>query len=338
MKKSLVIILVLALSIAILPASVWRVSNVTGASANFSSISAANSSSYVVAGDTLYIEASSVIYATATITKRLTIIGCGYFLSENPQTQANPTNSTINGLEFSISSQGSVVMGCQFNKTVYLTSNMKFQRNYINITTAGINALTIFSSSTDILVSQNYLVLSPSATSTYSSITIGNDTHNVIITGNYIENNTSNGNYAITHSGTSSSIIENNVIKGTLSLYNCQFNNNIIRSGIFVDLINTIPHNNICNDNQLGTTNGNQSHNMANVFLNTGSTDGRWKLATGSPAIGAGLGGVNCGMYAGLYPYKLSGIPPIPTIYEYFQIQNTNTQQLQIDFTVHSNN
>ena len=39
-------------------------------------------------------------------------------------------------------------------------------------------------------------------------------------------------------------------------------------------------------------------------------------LKTGSPAIGAGMNGVDCGIFGGNQPYVLSGIPPIPSIFE----------------------
>ena len=51
---------------------------------------------------------------------------------------------------------------------------------------------------------------------------------------------------------------------------------------------------------------------MSSVFLYTGSTDGQYQLKAGSPAIGAGNGGVNCGAYGGPNPYVLSGLPPVP--------------------------
>ena len=51
---------------------------------------------------------------------------------------------------------------------------------------------------------------------------------------------------------------------------------------------------------------------MTTVFKYTGSTDGRYKLKAGSPAIGYGVGGVDCGIYGGPEPYVLSGMPTVP--------------------------
>jgi hypothetical protein len=44
------------------------------------------------------------------------------------------------------------------------------------------------------------------------------------------------------------------------------------------------------------------------MYIGTGSPDGRYALKTLSPAIGAGIGGTDCGIYGGSSPYKPSGI------------------------------
>lgn len=44
------------------------------------------------------------------------------------------------------------------------------------------------------------------------------------------------------------------------------------------------------------------------VGLTGNTTDTQWKLKAGSPAIGAGAGGTDCGMYGGNTPYKISGV------------------------------
>ena len=83
---------------------------------------------------------------------------------------------------------------------------------------------------------------------------------------------------------------------------------------------NTITYNMMASD---GTdANGNQYNiDMDLVFADFDgalelSTDGKWELKAGSPAIGAGSGGIDCGAYGGPAPYILSGIPMLPHIYE----------------------
>jgi hypothetical protein len=109
-----------------------------------------------------------------------------------------------------------------------------------------------------------------------------------------------------------SNIIENNTIYGRISITSTPFGNNIQVVGT-ATFTNCAPYNNIGNSTQFGTDFGNQSNvNMTTVFVATGTTDGKYQLAAGSPAIGAGQSGIDCGMYGGADPYVLSGIPDIP--------------------------
>ena len=56
---------------------------------------------------------------------------------------------------------------------------------------------------------------------------------------------------------------------------------------------------------------------VADVFVNEGLYDERYRLKEDSPAKGAGYGGNDCGPFAGLYPYVMSCRPKnIPYIYD----------------------
>src|SRR5689334_2698859 len=65
----------------------------------FKTINEANNNASVLAGDTLMIEGSSLPYADATLTKPLILIGPGYLLTKNPQTQANGSPATVQVIE-----------------------------------------------------------------------------------------------------------------------------------------------------------------------------------------------------------------------------------------------
>ena len=98
-------------------------------------------------------------------------------------------------------------------------------------------------------------------------------------------------------------------------------------------------NNNIGHSTQCGTANGNQQNvNMTTVFVGTGSTDGQWQLSAGSPALGAGVDGVDCGMFGGDYPYKLSGLPSVPAIYYHEQTIDNVNQQLNVTIKAKSHN
>ena len=69
------------------------------------------------------------------------------------------------------------------------------------------------------------------------------------------------------------------------------------------------------------------------------SNDGLWVLKAGSVAIGAGVGGTDCGIFGGAKPYKLSGIPEIPAFYKLTAPSNTTSgNPYTITFSVRSNN
>ncbi len=134
-------------------------------------------------------------------------------------------------------------------------------------------------------------------------------------------------------------LIQNNIfVRGTVRSYRSSFTNNIMLNGFF-DRGDAMAANNIANGTQFGSTEGNQANvNMSNVFVGTGSPDARFKLKIGSPAIGGGYGStagnvVDCGMYYGNTPYKLSGLPGVPVIY-FINVQAVGSNTDPIDVTV----
>ncbi|MFZ4772097.1 MAG: hypothetical protein ACOYLO_18080, partial [Ferruginibacter sp.] len=102
----------------------------------------------------------------------------------------------------------------------------------------------------------------------------------------------------------------NNVVSGYVSTYNgspCGINieNFVVQNNIFSTMDFATNNNdysfNIANNTAFGNQNGNQQNvDMGTVFLYTGSSDGQYQLKEGSPAIGAGTGGADCGAFGGL--------------------------------------
>lgn len=106
---------------------------------------------------------------------------------------------------------------------------------------------------------------------------------------------------------------------------------------IAINTGNTISNNILAAD---GTdANGNQYNvDMATVFADFDgsleySTDAKWQLKAGSPAIGAGTGGEDCGAFGGVTPYVLSGIPALPHIYD-ATIPSTASSQEGLPVTI----
>ncbi|MDP1725586.1 MAG: hypothetical protein Q8M15_02290 [Bacteroidota bacterium] len=294
--------------------TVWHVSNVAGFLADFNTIQGAYNAA--LAGDTIYLYGSSVGYGDLYLTKKLTIIGPGYFLVQNPQTQSNYTAASLNVIYFRPNSGGSVIMGLNIGQVVIRTSNITVSRNLLN------NGIMVNdsqnSSISNIIINQNYVA--GGYVQTYSgNATYVNVTNNIIIGALYLN---TGSNYTVI----------NNYITGVVYMKNGSFKNNIhsnynISTGSSGSTFNnTLIQNNIYS----GRTYSNGSAevsidtllnkvniiSMANVFMLTGSTDGKYQLKTGSPAIGFANGGGDSGPFGGPSAYILSGMANIPAVYE----------------------
>lgn len=287
-----------------------RVNNNPGIDADYTNLQDANDNASD--GDTIYVEGSETEYPGANISHRVTIIGPGYFLSENLETHASGPEARFNGdINFNNGSAGSLITGCNFG---YYYTNIN--ENSISVIRCLVYDIKLTGVIENILVLQNYIRHSIQTTSQTCAIT------NSLISNNIIE-------HQIDLDLNSSMQIANNVFvdKGSWSYpidcYNSTIQNNIITGShtqIRVNTGNTITNNILASDGI--NSNGNQYNVvMANVFVDYNatqgySTDGKWQLKAGSQAIGAGVGGVDCGAYGGVNPYVLSGIPNLPHIYE----------------------
>ena len=325
MKKTILfLILFIVLWAPALWAAFWQVNNKPGESTDFTSIQAAIDDSRVTTGDTLLISGSTEPYDVFTLHTRLNIYGPGYFLSENPKTQAYRIPATVTGAGDTIvigaGSEGSVLSGLSFGAgsgvdvNAY-TSNIKIERCRFSC------HLAIATS--NIIISQNWLY----------DMTIYSLSNNNIITNNII-----NGEIIVVSTAGMNTFFNNiSAYHFTSSINNSNFYNNIWEKGILMG-DNNIYFNNIGSGDQFGTDNGNQANVvMSTVFLYSGSTDGKYMLKEGSPAIGAGYWGEDCGVYGGNTPYVLSGMPPIPSIYYFISnTSGTNDSGIQVQFKVKS--
>lgn len=306
-KTMLIFTIILFASFA--NAAIYRVNGLGGADADFTTIQAAVSTA--ADGDTLYIEGFPN-YAGWTATKKLTYIGPGYFLGDNPETQANTTPAKITAaVTIDVGAEGSVLTGLSFSNYLYIYADSTIiKRNHF---THYINIGMSNKYPSDIIFKQNYVAFASSY-----SITVYNYCHNILFFNNFIW--CSNYSYTCISSGIYSSVIvDHNVVYGEVTLYNSVFSNNIMYNGEFSGDYNGY-YNNVCNAAQLTADNGNiLDKDMTTVFKLTGSTDGKYQLKTGSPAIGADAENGDCGMFGGTDPYVLSGVPSeLPTIYYFY--------------------
>ncbi len=331
---------------------IWIVDSNAGSTAkDFTNLQSAHDGAS--AGDTLYLIGSPVNYITTkvTVTKRLIIIGPGYFLNENPDTQTNVASAFLNNtaggvceeLEFAAGSEGSVLMGVHIiGRLVVSANNILIKRNLIR-QEVGCNLSQVSINASNVLFVQNYVDGNLNNTS-YGVVHLTAGLSGIVVANNYLFHscNGCGGGVAALISPPTSALLEvsNNIFVGGLNVSNTIVQNNFFNTDNSFTASASLVRNNIHTNGYLPAGNGNiNSSSLALRFVDTGSTDGRWKLKPTSSGLGAGFGGVDVGIFGGPEPYVLSGIPPIPTIYSLTapSVGEKNTG-LPIQIKVKSNN
>lgn len=286
-------------------AKVWRVNNNAAAAPHFTEISLAVADAAVQNGDTLYVEGSAAIYNNATLTKKLVLIGPGYFLSgtgANTDLQATPLTAEVNLLLDSLSS-GSTLVG--------LSGIVRLVPSVDNI---GITRCKIFvNNQGSYMAGQRVsnLVISKSFLTRY-------DLSNFVTENLQIINCVISGAINMKTNATLALLRNNTLNNSTVEADNTYIANNIFFNNSNLWPTNSVIRYNIASNGILPVGAGNQNW-QTNTVMNTGSDDGRFRLSSTSVAFGAGepVGGItpDCGAFGTADPYRLSGIPPIPTIY-----------------------
>lgn len=335
MKQVILSLLTIALTLSSAEAAKWRVNNRTGIDADFTDFPAAVSAAS--AGDTIYIEPSAASYNGTSVTKRLTIIGNGYYLgntTNNMGLQADTNSSAVSTISFNTGSGGSVLMGI----------SMAGNYSYIYI---GDTSITVKRNAFHNY--QNYLYLDASKADIrqnyfYNYSRIANYSSNPTASNINIQNNIFFYYSGISFPSNCSGFIQNNMFDqgSVMSCFNFQINNNIMVGGSFT-VNNCVFFNNIGDGTQFPNA-GSGSNNLQNItttalFTNyTATTETRYTLAPSGPGIGAGFNSVDCGVFGGPDPYKLSGIPPFPTIYSLSAPNTTTSGTLPVTISTRSNN
>ena len=279
-------------------AKIWQVNSNSGVTADFATVQAAHDGA--ASGDTLYVAGSPTAYGDLTATKTLHIFGPGYFLDENLGNQALNVACTIGSVTFNTGSEGSLISGTTLSTLAVNGDGIAVLRNRIlsGQASTGTNVANL-------TFGQNHV----------SHMSVGSGCNGILIFNNFFTSG------LLSPVSSSAEVVGNVFTNSIQGVSNSTVRNNIVIStsatGPFTGTGNEVS-NNIGGGAEFGTENGNQSNvDMSTVFVATGSTDGKWQLAVGSPAIGAGFNGVDIGMFGGSTPYVLSGIPAIPTIYSF---------------------
>ncbi|MDJ1497640.1 hypothetical protein QNI19_32170 [Cytophagaceae bacterium DM2B3-1] len=295
-------------------ATVFRVNNNLTTNKNqriFSSIQEANDDQTTVSGDTLMIEGSVKVYENASLTKRLTLIGTGYFITLNPQTQANSVEAVVS--QITIKAKGTVLIGLNFS------NNSSYNAPYIEASDVIVmrcylpNTLYLAANVENVQIIQNY----------FNRVGIGYTSSYISFAGIVLRNNIITGDVSIASNQDnqrSFGVVENNIFTSTLILTANFFRNNIISSTANTITITsgTIENNLFRQAGKAPSANGNQIYDETKLFVGSAaSPDGQYRLKTDSPYKTSGIGGTEPGVFGGAQPYILSGLPPIPSIYEF---------------------
>ncbi len=375
--KNIFLLLILAVAITNANATVWQVNNrvINGATvdSDFTTLQAAIDSA--AHGDTLYIMGSPTSYGGGVFSKKLTVIGPGYWLEENDSTQAITNHARVESLLFNPGSEGTIIEGLYIDYGVYaaygLTGWKMIEINADSITIqknrikgfaewgwgdiSG-HAIFINDSIDNLTIQQNWIFSLWHPLGSYTSATIIDCIYyEGVNSGIEIRNNfiraSNPGMYGEVKSismavnDTASEInIYNNVIWGNMTTYNTNQYNNIFVSGSKGGS-GDIMMNNIGSSTQYPSTpaalNNLQNVPMDSVFVDYDLyIDNGYILKSNSPAIGAGINGGDCGVFgyhAGGVPYVLSGMPAIPAIYE-ASVTPNGTNNISVTIKAKSHN
>lgn len=295
----------------------------------FAQLNQANSSNLVGNGDTIHLEGSSVKYADATITKSLIIIGPGYFLNENPNTAVTKLPAMIGEISFNTGSGSSQLIGVYVGGNTYRGININISDIVIKRCVIEYS-ITLVPNTSNIHVIENY----------FAHVYDNGD--NILSVGNsgfptdfYFNNNICKGPlqvyfyegspYYIQECNNNTFDYPTSTKKRTIYLNAGVFQNNILKNPNATVNINNNTNNNVsyCISSsatgQFGTGNHNiVVTNINSIFVASGTSDGAYQIKDGSVADNSGSDGTDRGAFGGVpeNSYTLSGLPPIPVIYQ----------------------
>ena len=282
-------------------------------------------------GDTLYFAGSFSNYASSnvTISKRVVIIGSGFYLHENAPLEATEMVARFGGqLVLDGSASGTVIIGMSLKNISCKVAELTLQNCLLDNGTA--TNVTVGVNMTNLKINQCFLRGNVFASSTYTianleiknsalktptinKVTSGVLDHNIIFTSNTswtgvttIDNSTISNSIFLTEpsggkliSGQGNTLRYNAFIASQSELFNTTDAAN-----------NTVEGNNIYDT--FHSTYFAQQITSPTDFGNAGANTSLWgfslKLADNSPAKGKGLSGTDIGMFGGSNPFVLGGV------------------------------
>ncbi len=282
---------------------------------------AAGGNTLVAAGDTLYVEASPLPYSHAEAYRKITIIGSGYFLSQNPHVSSTLDSSSISRISFYPGSEGSQVIGMS-NVNSQGGANFSIITNNITIKRCNLlNSIFIETNIDNVFIVENFFNSMGDAAALYLNGGTSIYPASLVFNNNICQKTLIWGG----------SILQcnNNTFDGPMTTLNLQFTTSEFKNNILKPLNATTNINNGTNLNvsynvgtsstQFGTDNNNiVVSNISSLFISSISPDGMYQLAPNSIASNSGSDGTDRGVFGSAAVtdrYTLSGLAAIPVIY-----------------------
>jgi hypothetical protein len=362
MKKFTINLMVLVLAFLAndAVAKVIRVDNNEGASADYVKLQDAINNAE--AGDTIYVVGSPNWYDTNTsnraveirLNKQLTIIGPGFLLGENENTQVSKETAKVYQMNIGEGADGATITGLDFNESTNSSIVINAERFDGSNGTSGPQNVTVkrnkiyvvyIVDGDNTLLTQNFL-----NSRTYP-VYLYREASNTIISNNIIFTTSTISIYGRDNVALTNTIISNNVLSHRLYTINgATVQNNIFITGGLYDSDNNNLKNNLFTTTEDAVVQENSTGNslvdnifsavQANIFVVPDpSTDNEYRLASDSPAVGQGVNGEDLGAFGGITPYRLSGQPSIPAIYDLSTTGvGTPSDGMQVQIKVKANN
>lgn len=285
----------------------WRINHDPEAKADFLSINDAMKSADVAEGDVFYLDPGCRLYGQTITRQGMTFYGTGNnFEEENPilsgTTTISATSVTLIGIRFN----GNISTGDKY-------TNLRIERCYIEgaiqtLYNSLIQNCYIVCHKSQLIFRDMCKVYNNIIYTTYASYGWGVDCSGAFLCNNTILYNGDNNDYAVRAS--KNNTIKNNIIintNGKVASDGTTYYQRTIKGTSISD------GNNIVN-NVLSTDEANKFADyptnkfignlpLTDIFVCEGEEGEYYRLKEGSPAIGAGATGNDCGAYGGERPY-----------------------------------
>ncbi|MBQ4392596.1 MAG: hypothetical protein II826_05730 [Prevotella sp.] len=293
MKKTIFTLAALSLAVAA-NATIFRVSNVAGSTAPYSSISAAHDAASE--GDTIMVDGSSSSYGSISIKKRLVLIGPGYYLNANGIVSEATAAATARFVIEEVAAAGTVVMGFRLTDNLNNGIDLSVSKCVIKRNIFPGKGVCLRRGADNTVIHQNYFY------QTGIDCMWGDGRINVQVTNNIFVMD-------------GSSITSNKGLVDSYIAYNTIVSSNPDANTFYMVSNSTIEHNIMPNGkvgyNNIHTQNTNSySDNYEGNLMDVTAISTDKDVQTAELEMSEG----KYGAFAGDNPYVISGIPAAPVI------------------------